>query len=99
MAAKIPRQSGDWFDVDAFRQDVRTYMKRQGLTAGEAANLCDLSYTTVTAFLAGGDPSLPPACALADLCDLSLDVYRLTLAQHDEVVDNRISDYLNSRRS
>lgn len=74
----MSRRSADGvFDVDRFRADVTAYMRRWHLTPCALGRAAELAPSTAHAFITGRHgPSLLVACALADICDLTLDQYR-----------------------
>jgi lambda repressor-like predicted transcriptional regulator len=66
------------FDVDEFRDDIRAYLKRQGLTMREMSRRAGLDDTTVSSFLSHTTSRhilMTTAAALAHVADLSLDSY------------------------
>jgi len=95
----VKANTEEWYREADFRADVATYMKRQRLTPEGVALWTDISSGTVRNFLQGGMLSLRVAAGLAELCDLSLDRYRLTQSQHDKLIDEQLGEeFRQSRR-
>lgn len=89
----------EWFKEADFRADVVRYMKRQRLTPEGVALWTDISSGTIRNFIKGGMLSLRVAAGLSELCDLSIDSYRLDQSQHDAVVEVEISaEFLRGRQ-
>lgn len=72
------RSSRGHFDGDRFVADVLAYTERFSVSRRElfAAAGIDLS-TGLQLLRRQREPSLLTVCALADVCDLSLDAYRM----------------------
>lgn len=71
------RTSRPVFDSARFRADVVAYMQRWHLSGRRLAASGAVGQRAVAYFLRGDtEPSLLVACALADICDLSLNTYR-----------------------
>lgn len=82
---------GEWFNVDAFVMAARKYCERHDVSFQGLSAQSDIAISTLMAQMGGvGELTLRVACAVAEVCDLSLDTYRLTQSQHDEQVDGRI---------
>ncbi len=74
------RDVGDVFDVDLFLRHVNAYAARWKLTRQTLLERAGLDHASGYAVLRGErQPSLFTVCALAELCDLSLDRYRFPL--------------------
>jgi hypothetical protein len=72
------RSSRTVFDAAKFRADVIAYMDRWHLSGRALCACTDLGISTLGTFLRGeSETSLLLACELADVCDLSLDTYRI----------------------
>jgi hypothetical protein len=68
----------DRFDCDRFVGDVLEYVERQRLTRQAVLVAADVDVTAGLAVLRGRRaPSLRIAVSLADVCDLTLDAYRV----------------------
>jgi len=66
------------FDVTAFAEDVERFRVRRGWSKAEMADVCGISLSTFKMFVQGNrPPGLFLVCVLADICDLSLDKYRI----------------------
>lgn len=71
------RSSLGLFDGDRFVADVLTYAERWNVSRRQMALAADVDLATLLGLLRRErEPSLLMACALADVCDLSLDAYR-----------------------
>jgi len=75
----VVKQSGvEVFDVPAFSEDVDRFRVRRGWSKAEMADVCGISQSTLKGFLQlNRPPGLFLVCVLADVCDLSLDKYRI----------------------
>lgn len=66
------------FDTRAFLDDVERFRTRRGWSKQEFADIAGVSASTVKMFAYGKrPPGLYLVCVLADVCDLSLDKYRI----------------------
>ncbi len=75
----MPKQSAvNVFDVPAFSEDVERFRVRRGWSKAEMADVCGISLSTLKMFVQNSrPPGLFLVCVLADVCDLSLDKYRV----------------------
>ena len=79
------RASREAFDVARFTVDVRRQAHRWGWTMTELGHRAGVSPGRVREVVGGrGGLSLLTACALAEVCDLSLDDYRRRPVKHRE---------------
>lgn len=96
MKTTIP--TSDFFDLDRFIQDVRNYRLRQGLSHIEMGELGGIHASHVRAVIHYKRVlTLPIACILAEVCDLSLDSYRKPRSQWTKTPSE--SDSSNSTTS
>jgi hypothetical protein len=77
------RSAKSYFDFDQFIGDVNVYRVRQCLTVLEMADKADITFNGMRRILNSEtlEPSFGNICILAEMCDLSLDHYRLTGAR------------------
>lgn len=66
------------FDMPRFRADVIAHIDRWNMPARRVAEACGVSDNAIYPWLRGTRDTIGlfVACALADVCDLSLDKYR-----------------------
>lgn len=65
------------FDVERFITDVHSYRRRHNITPTELARRSEVGVGQIRTLLRRcAEPTLRTACALASVCDLSLDRYR-----------------------
>lgn len=88
----------EWFREAAFRNDVKRYLKRQGIVRyDQVAILADLTTTTVRGFLTGSNLTVRTMAALARMADLTVDVYVLTESQHEAYLDAKFQAHPSSK--
>jgi hypothetical protein len=82
-AVTVKRPTPHAFDVERFIGDVNAYAARWKLTRWALLSKAGLNHQSAYAVLRGDrSPSLLTVCALAEVCDLSLDRYRLPLSTY-----------------
>lgn len=80
--------SEEWFRESQFRKDVLRYLQRQGIVDyNKLAVLTDVAPNALKNFITGGTLVPRTLGALARICDLDLNTYVLTQAQHDAYLD------------
>jgi hypothetical protein len=77
-ASSMKRSVTEVFDSAEFVADIILWLDDHGMSRRAMANEADLDLSNLLGVLRGERPvSLLSACSLADVCDLSLDDYRL----------------------
>jgi transcriptional regulator with XRE-family HTH domain len=72
------RPADYWFDTERFVADVEAFRKRRHWLRQDLLRRADINHQAGYAVLRGDrTPSLGTVCALASVCDLSIDSYVL----------------------